>query len=395
LPHVTQGGTYKVDGFVSIAGAANAPVIVTIVSTCDGSDNFTPVANGTATDSGFVALSGSYFVPHCNLSRLDMYFEGPPAGVDIIVDDVSVKQRISIPVEPPPALPNLAGNGGFELGAAGWVGFGPGVAQTTAFIHSGAAAGVVSGRTANWQGPSYRLPSGEASYQVGLYALQNGGSAVTLALSAKLTCNGSDSFPTIASASSPSGAWTNLQGTLTIPAGCTDAQVYVQQFDGTTFPDVYVDDLVVNALSVTNFAGNPGFESGTGGWYTFGGPLAQTSDFVHSGSFAGVNTGRSASYMGPAFSYPTGAGTYSASIWALQNTVANHPFVLSAKLTCNGSDSYPTIASANGPLGTWVELGGNFSVPAGCTAVELFLQQSGSASFPDVYVDDLVALPVN
>jgi endo-1,4-beta-xylanase len=395
FPHVTQGATYKVDGFARIAGAASAPVGVTIVSTCNGSDSFTSVATATATDTGFVALSGSYFVPHCNLSRLEMYFEGPPAGVDLIVDDVSVRQRLSIPVEPPPVQANLVGNGGFESGAAGWVGFGSGVAQTTTFIHSGAAAGVGNGRTASWQGPSHLLPSGPASYQVGLYALQNSGSAITLALSAKLTCGGSDSFLTINALSSASGAWTNLQGTLSVPAGCTAAQVYVQQFDGATFPDIYVDDLVVNAISVTNFSGNPGFESGTSGWYTFGGPLAQTTAFVHSGSFAGLNSGRSASFMGPAFSYPTGAGSYSASLYALQNSVANLPFVLSAKLSCNGSDSFPTVATANGPSGTWVELAGTFTVPSGCTAVELFLQQSGGAPFPDIYVDDLVALPVN
>jgi endo-1,4-beta-xylanase len=398
LPVATDGGTYLVNGWIRINGAASAPVSITVLSVCNGTQAFTQVASGTANDQGFIKLSGSYLVPPCNnLSQLSLYFEGPAAGIDEIVDDVSVQQRLSIPVQPPPPPPtrtNLAGNGDWELGTNGWVPFGGNVLQTTAFVHSGAAAGVDTNRTANFMGPSYLVPSGPASYDVSIFALQNSGGAITLALSAKLTCNGADSFPFLGAASAPSGTWSKVSGTFTIPAGCTAAQVYVQQLDGATNPDIYVDDLLVNADSVTNFSGNPGFESGTSGWFTFGGGLAQTTAFVHSGSFAGLNSGRSASFMGPAFSFPTGSGKYSASIFALQNSGLDLPFVLSVKTHCNGVDNFPFLGQVTGPSGSWVQLSGTFTVPANCTEVTLFLNQNGGSVFPDFYADDLVALPV-
>jgi hypothetical protein len=64
------------------------------------------------------------------------------------------------------------------------------------------------------------------------------------------------------------------------------------------------------------------------------------------------------------------------------------------KLTCGGVDSYPTVAAATGQTGTWLQLSGTFTVPSGCSSADLYLHQNGAAVFPDLYVDDLVALPV-
>jgi hypothetical protein len=326
-----------------------------------------------------------------------MYVEGPAAGVTLLVDDVSVQQRLSIPVipvPPPAAARNVLANGNFELGLNGWSGFGASMAQTTSVVHGGAAAGVATGRTDTWQGPAYTVPTGQGSYDVSIYAQQSSGVTQTLALSAKLTCGGVDSFATIGSASAASGTWTKLQGTLSIPAGCSGTVVYVQQFGGTTFPDLYVDDLVATPVNVVNFSGNPGFEMGTAGWSPFGATISQTSAFVHGGSFAGLVSGRTADWQGIAFPYPAGAGNYSASLFALQNSVAGFPFMLSVKLTCGGVDSFPTVATASGAAGAWVQLAGNFTVPNGCTAADLYLHQNGGSVFADLYVDDLVALPI-
>jgi hypothetical protein len=238
------------------------------------------------------------------------------------------------------------------------------------------------------------VPSGQGSYDVSVYAQQSSGSTLTLALSAKLTCGGTDSFATIGSANADSGVWTKLSGTLSIPAGCSATLVYVQQFGGTVFPDLYVDDLVATPVSVVNFSGNPGFESGSSGWGSFGASISQTAAFVHSGSFAGLASGRSADWQGISFSYPAGAGNYSASLYALQSSGADLSLMLSVKLTCGGVDSFPTVAIVTGSSGAWVPLSGNFTVPAGCSAADLYLHQNGGSSFPDLYVDDLVALPV-
>jgi endo-1,4-beta-xylanase len=398
LPAVTPGASYKIGGYARVSGAVSAPVDIVVLATCSGSDTFTQVAAATANDQGFVAMSGSYQVPACsNLTQLALYVEGPPVGVTLLVDDVTVQQRLSIPVvpvPPPPAERNVLANGDFELGASGWFGFGASVALTTASVHAGTAAGIASGRTDTWQGPAYGVPTGQGSYNVSVYAQQNSGSALTLALSAKLTCGGVDSFATIGSASAGSGTWTKLSGTLSIPAGCSATVVYVQQFGGTVFPDLYVDDLVATPVSVVNFSGNPSFESGTTGWGGFGATISQTNAFAHSGAFAGVASGRTANWQGISFSYPAGAGKYSASLYALQNSGADFPFMLSVKLSCGGVDSFPTVATATGGTGSWVQLVGSFTVPSGCSAADLYLHQNGGSVFPDLYVDDLVALPV-
>ena len=398
LPSVTPGATYQIGGYARVSGAASAAVDIVVLSTCDGTDSFTQVAKATANDQGYVALSGSYQVPACSqLSQLALYVEGPPAGVTLLVDDVTAEQRLSVPVvpiPPPTAERNILGNGGFELGSSGWAGFGASVALTTAQVHSGTSAGVASGRTDTWQGPAYTVPTGPGSYGVSVYAQQLSGSPLTLALSAKLSCGGADSFTTIGSANVDSGVWTKLSGTLSIPAGCSATVVYVQQFGGTAFPDLYVDDLLATPLSVSNFSGNPGFESGVGGWGSFGATISQTTAFVHSGSFAGLASGRTADWQGISFSYPTGAGKYSASLYALQNSGADFPLLLSVKLTCGGVDSFPTVAAAAAGSGTWVQLTGTFTVPSGCSTADLYLHQNGASVFPDLYVDDLSALPV-
>jgi GH35 family endo-1,4-beta-xylanase len=398
LPAATLGATFQIDAFARVAGAASAPVDVVVLSTCGGTDTFTQVGVATANDQGFVRLSGSYLVPACNdLTQLALYVEGPAAGVTLLVDDVSVQQRLSIPVvpvPPPAAARNVLANGSLELGLSGWFGFGAAMGQSTSVVHDGAAAGVASGRTDAWQGPAYNAPAGPGTYDVSIYAQQSSGSALTLALSTKLTCGGSDSFGTIGSASAASGAWTKLQGTLTVPAGCSATVIYVQQLGGSVFPDLYVDDLVATPTNVANFAGNPGFETGTEGWSSFGATISQTSAFVHSGSFAGLASARTADWQGIAFSYPAGAGNYSASLFALQNSVTGFPFILSVKLTCGGVDSFPTVATASGAPGAWVQLAGTFSVPSGCTVADLYLHQNGGSVFPDLYVDDLTALPV-
>lgn len=398
LPNVTAGATYKIGGFARVSGATSAPVDIVVLSTCNGSDTFTQVATATANDQGYVGLSGSYQVPACNnLTQVTLYVEGPAAGVTLLADDVTVEQRLSIPVVPvpPPSAPrNVLTNGNFELGASGWFGFGASMAQTTANVHGGSAAGVASGRTDAWQGPAYSVPTGQGSYDMSIYALQNSGSALTLALSAKLTCNGADSFTTIGSANADSGVWTKLSGTLSVPAGCSATVAYVQQFGGAVFPDLYVDDLVATPISVVNFSGNPGFESGTSGWGSFGAAISQSSTFAHGGAFSGLAGSRTADWQGISFSYPAGAGNYSASLYALQNSGADLSFMLSVKLTCGGVDSFPTVAVATGSSGAWLPLSGNFTVPSGCSAADLYLHQNGGSSFPDLYVDDLVALPV-
>ncbi len=394
LPSVIVGATYRLGAFVELANASSAPVNLTVKSVCDGAETFAPVASVTANDVHWSELTGSYQVPACaNLTELTMYLEGPPAGVDFYIDDVSAEQRLSIPVVAPPEAYNVVGNGGVELGTSSWQGQGIGFAQTSTFVHSGSFAGVGNGRTASWQGPGISIPGGEASYDLSMFALQDSTETIDLRMSAKLTCGGTDSFHFVGQTSAPPGTWIELAGSLSIPAGCESALVYVEQGSGTDFPDIYVDDFVGTPTSVVNLAGNAGVEAGTSGWQGFGAGFAQTSTFVHSGSFAGVASGRTDAWQGGSYFAATGAGNYTVSVFALHDASENITLALSAKLTCNGSDSFPTLASLSMAGSTWTELSGTLEVPAGCTVVQPYVQQFGGSVFPDIYLDDIVILP--
>lgn len=389
LPVAQRGATYQLDAFVRVDSATSQPAQLTVKSTCDGATSFTAIANGTATNTDWLELTGSYQVPTCNLTELAVYAEGPAAGVNMYVDDVSVQQRLSVPVVQPPAQFNLLANGGVELGNDGWGGFGASFVRSTAKAHSGSFSAQGTGRTATWQGPAVNLPTGAGTYTVSAYALQESGANLDLILSASVTCNGVQSFPTVSAKTTQSGQWMQMSGTLQMPAGCTTAQLYVQQNGGSTFPDLYLDDVSVLAADVQNLIGNSGLELGTNGWQAFGATLSRSSNFAHSGSFSALSSGRSATWNGPSAFSPTGQGRYSVSLFALQNSGASVGLLLSASMTCGGVQSFPTIGSATTASGAWTSLSGNLDVPASCTNVQIYVQQNGGSTFPDVYADDL------
>jgi endo-1,4-beta-xylanase len=394
LPGVTSGATYRLDAFVRVLGSSAEPASLTVKSVCNGTTTFTPVVSGTATDASWVELTGSYLVPNCALTELSVYAEGPAPGVGLYIDDVAVQQRLSVPIVQPPPSFNLLANGGMELSSSGWQAFGATLVRSSAKVHSGAFAAQSTGRSATWMGPSVFLPTGEGSYSVQAFALQDSTSSLDLVLSGSLTCNGVQTFPTIATRSAAGGEWVDMSGTLDVPAGCTSVQLYVQQNGGAAFPDLYLDDVAVKPVSVANLAGNAGLELGTNGWQAFGATFARSTDFAHTGTYSGLSSGRSATWNGPSYFLPTGAGRYSVGIFALQSSTAALDLLLSASLDCGGVQSFPTLAAVTAAPSTWTELSGVLDVPANCNTVQVYVQQNGGATFPNLYVDDIRAAAV-
>lgn len=89
---VIPGALYQASFWVTIGGAASAPVNVTAKIACAGeSDAYPWLANSASVPDGeWVELTGALQVPDCDLTQLQVYVEGPPAGVDLYVDDVSI-----------------------------------------------------------------------------------------------------------------------------------------------------------------------------------------------------------------------------------------------------------------------------------------------------------------
>ena len=52
------------------------------------------MASATATDGAWVELVGALTVPNCTLTTANFYLEGPAAGVDLYLDDVSLREQL-------------------------------------------------------------------------------------------------------------------------------------------------------------------------------------------------------------------------------------------------------------------------------------------------------------
>ncbi|MGA2914598.1 MAG: carbohydrate binding domain-containing protein [Sedimentisphaerales bacterium] len=86
-----SGKTYQISAWLRLETGASTPVAISVEQQDGSGTKYHNVASGTATDSNWVLLSGS-FTPDVNgaLTVLDIYFEGPPPGVNFYVDDVNV-----------------------------------------------------------------------------------------------------------------------------------------------------------------------------------------------------------------------------------------------------------------------------------------------------------------
>jgi O-glycosyl hydrolase len=90
LGKMVSGKTYRISGWARIS-STSATVKVTFEKQDGSGTSYYSVASATATNSGWVELSGNYTLNVTGtLAVLDVYFEGPPSEVSIYVDDANV-----------------------------------------------------------------------------------------------------------------------------------------------------------------------------------------------------------------------------------------------------------------------------------------------------------------
>jgi endo-1,4-beta-xylanase len=239
---VTKGASYSVSFWVSIGGAAaSANVNLTQKVTCDGQTSYSWFVNPVAVNNGqWVELKGTLNVPNCsNLTEVQIFAEGPAAGVDLYVDDVNVFI---------PTITNLLNDGSFESQMGSWFTWGSGaLAVTSARAHSGSKSLLFSNRVGN--GPIARSLLGIVqpgkSYQVSMWTTVGGAATANVNMTQAIGCNGVDSYSWLANPVAVSdGSWVKLSGTLNVPnCNLTNLLVYLEG-PGTGI-DLYVDDAVV------------------------------------------------------------------------------------------------------------------------------------------------------
>ncbi len=107
---MTSGKTYQISGWIRLDNAPNAPVALSVEQQDNSGTKYHNVASAVATNSNWVLLSGN-FTPDVNgaMTVLDVYFEGPPPGVNFYVDDVNVYGPEPAASKVKPAEPKATG----------------------------------------------------------------------------------------------------------------------------------------------------------------------------------------------------------------------------------------------------------------------------------------------
>jgi len=328
---------------------------------------------------------------------------------------------------------NLAGNGDVEYGTLdGWLGFAAStvaLSDTTAggSSHGGRYAVRGVARTQGYQGPSYMLPTGVGKYNISVWGMQREVSALTGLAEVGLTCATTSQYLTVQSSGfginlTPNN-WAQFSGTVDTaslspdcnptaspPGLVRSAQLFLNQTVGTTYPDLYLDDLVVQATDGHNLVGNPNFEAGLfDGWTATAGTIGVSATMSHGGTHSLSVTGRTATESGPTYALPTGTARYKIALQAMHTGTSSHGLALWAAYECGGGlQLTAALRIANVPAvaaSTWTPLSATVTLPepdapADChmklatvsvsqEETATCISSGGSVECPDLYIDDV------
>jgi hypothetical protein len=338
---------------------------------------------------------------------------------------------------PSSSLVNLAGNGDLEYGATnGWQTNGGGLTLQNAgtspsTVYAGTYAVAGTGRTANFNGPAYPIPTGAGIYKIRARVMQNENDSQAVGLQVNTQCGTATTtgnpFPGLF-ATLIRGEWAEMVGTVNLatahatcdplaatPGSVRSAVLYLNQTAaGSTvaFPNLYIDNVVVQVDDGHNLVGNPNFEAGsTAGWQNNGnGALSISSTVFRPGGAGSLqHSGRMNTYNGPRWTLPLGAAKYNVTFYALHSGALPHDLVLQPTYTCAAATPAavfpPPIAIASQAGGNgWNTLSGTVTFPpagaaAGCKLISaaIYVQQEGGTcgagvgqiECPDLFVDDV------
>ena len=236
---VTRGSSYPVSFWVSIGGAATANVNLTQAVSCDGSAAYSWLSNPVAVaDGDWVQLKGTLNVPDCNLTQLLVWAEGPGAGVDLYVDDVSVLV---------PSATNLLPDGTFESSTGSWYSWDGTLSTTSTRAHGGSQSLMLGNRSGN--GPVAHslmgLVTPGKTYSITFFTSIGGAATANANITQAAGCDGAVAYNWLtAPAPIADGEWVKLSGTVDVPdCNLTSMDVWIEGPPGGV--DIYVDDVTL------------------------------------------------------------------------------------------------------------------------------------------------------
>ncbi len=135
---------------------------------------------------------------------------------------------------------------------------------------------------------------------------------------------------------------------------------------------------------------NADFESGSGGWGSFGGTtLSTTTSTAHTGNSSLYVSGRTANWNGASLSLDgtlKAGKTYQFSAWV--QALTNDNIQMTLKYTdSSNKDQYKGIGSANATNGSWSEISAEYTIPADATGILVYFQTGEGTN--DFMIDDV------
>ncbi len=308
-----------------------------------------------------------------------------------------------------PAMAQVVVSTNFEDGQTdGWIPRGTGTAQTVSAnqANTGTQSLLTTGRTQSFGGPSIDLSTALTRGQLYIFTIYvrmaEGEANDSLKMTMQSTINGSNTFNTVASASTvTNGAWVKMVGAFTPAGSATALLLYIEGARATS--SYYVDDFTVAASNggCTNPPDNSGFtsdfeDSTTQGWVGRGAAqVANTTADAHTGTHSLIVTNRAASFNGPTLDI-TGkmcnGSQYAVIFWVKmapgqpQTTIR-----VSLQLTLGGNQSFKTLIG-NAPVtaSSWVRFKVKPYTFAGAyDNLQIYVESAETAApFASFYIDD-------
>jgi len=141
-----------------------------------------------------------------------------------------------------------------------------------------------------------------------------------------------------------------------------------------------------------NLVTNPGFESGTSGWYGSGCDISTSTSVYRSGTHSGYASNRTDTWnsLRQSMKDKMEVGkTYAISGWMRLEGAASDNINMAMRITDDSGTSYPWIDASTGYDDQWTELMGYFTVDVNGALTALDLYFEGPADGVDYYLDDV------
>jgi endo-1,4-beta-xylanase len=152
--------------------------------------------------------------------------------------------------------------------------------------------------------------------------------------------------------------------------------------------------LFAQSADAVNLVDNPGFESGTDGWFGMGCPIDINTAVFHGGTQCGYAYNRTATWNGLAQSLLTkleSGKSYNISAWVmLENSLTgSEPVRVTFMKTDDSGTSYSWAGSVMGINGVWTRLTGSYTLTVSGSLAALNMYFEGPSVDVNYYLDDV------